>query len=48
MHEATTTIQGDLITLEVSLRQVYRDMLAIKQTVAPLVKAEAEMRTKVA
>ena len=47
-HEAKTTIQGELITLEFSLRQVYKDMLGIKQTVAPLVEAQAETRMKVA
>ena len=44
INEVPLNIQRELATLEVTMRQVYGEMFTIKQTVAPLLRAQVETK----
>ena len=44
INEVPVTVQRVLVTLEATMRQVYEEMFTIKQTVAPLLRAQAETK----
>ena len=45
-NEEPLTIQGELVTLEATMKQVYEELFTIKQTIAPLLKAQAETKRR--
>ena len=46
INEVPLTVQRELVTLEATMKQVYGDTFTIKQTVAPLLRAQVETKKR--